>query len=265
MEPPEDVVTSTNEYSESFAGSRRNKAQSIRRRKFTLVELEKRSAEAKPKLESQMEGPFWFEKSTTSFQENEKLHHGITRREHQLLRELVKSNFYTPERLRTVVVPLNDESSHTPRLRAFDWAVTNFAKGKPQLQIVNNTIIDPNLDYQNELKKHHRLLFDPFRRGTHLFFELEPLKKPLDSYEPIGEVIPKEEPEVHRTTVGQLCFIKWCIDHHVDKYVEDNLDQIRTHMSITTKKHGAQKRRKELTSAPKKMLRGAVFESMIIN
>jgi hypothetical protein len=144
---------------------------------------------------------------------------------------------------------LNDESSSTPRLRAFDWAVTNFAKGKPQLQIVNNTIIDPNLDYQNELKKHHRLLFDPFRRGTHLFFELE---------ESSG-------PQVHRTTVGQLCFIKWCIDHHVDKYVEENLEEIRTHMSITTKKHGAQKRRKELTSAPKKMLRGAVFESMIIN
>jgi len=217
---------------------------SMRKRKFTEAELEKTSHFVKPVIESDYEGPFWFEKSSTAIVDNEKIHHGITRREHQLLREIVKSNFFTPERLSTVVVPLNDENSNTPRLRAFDWAVTNFAKGRPDLHIIDGNIIDPNLDYQNELKKHHRLLFDPFRRGTHLFFEFN------------------GEPQ--RTTVGQLCFIKWCVEHHVDKYVETHLGDIRKHMSSSTKKNGTTKRRRELTAAPKKMMRGAVADKMTI-
>lgn len=238
-----------------------SRSHSIRKRKFTKDELEAAQAFVKPPIESDSEGPFWFEKSSTSYANGEKIHHGITRREHQLLREIVKQNFFTAERLKTVVVPLNDESSNTPRLRAFDWAVTNFAKGKPQLQVLEGRIVDPNLDYQNELKKHHRLCFDPFRRGTHLFFETTS----DDSGAPVSAGAgPQKKPEVHRTTVGQLCFIKWCIEHHVDRYVEAHLDEIRAHMSATTKKNGPTKRRRELTSAPKKVLRGAVFDTMTI-
>ena len=234
-------------------GTKSSRSRSMRKRKFTTDELQKAKATGpKEPMESDFEGPFWFEMSTTSNATGEKTHSGITRRERQLLHELVKSGFFTDERLQKVVVPLNDETSKTPRLRAFDWAVTNFSKGRPSLTIVDGSIVDPNLDYQNELKKHHRLLFDPFRRGTHLFFEtfedLEGLKKAT----------------VHRTTVGQLCFIKWCIEHHVDRYVEEHLDEIRAHMSITTKKSGPQKRRRELTSAPTKIIRGAVFDTMTI-
>jgi hypothetical protein len=128
--------------------------------------------------------------------------------------------------------------------------VTNFSKGRPQLHIVDGSIVDPNLDYQNELKKHHRLLFDPFRRGTHIFFEIETS----------GEASSRP----HRTTVGQLCFIKWCIEHHVDRYVETHLDEIRAHMSASTKKEGPVKRRRELTRAPRKLVRGAVYDMMTI-
>ena len=233
----------------ALAGSKTGRLRSIRKRKFTDTELLKSEAFKAPELKSEAEGPFWFEASSTSFVEGEKIHHGIVRRERQLLRELTKSAFFTPERLKTVVVPLNDETSRTPRLRAFDWAVTNFSKGNPHLTVIDGAIVDPNLDYQNELKKHHRLLFDPFRRGTHIFFEV-----PDDAGAPV----------VHRTTVGQLCFIRWCIEHRVDRYVETHLDEIRAHMSANTKKNGVTKRRKELTRAPKKILRGAVFEAMTI-
>lgn len=224
--------------------SKKSKSRSIRKRKFTLEEL--KVQESTEPMQSDFEGPFWFEKSTTRFSDaQEKYHKGITRREHQLLRELVKTGFFTPERLTNTVVPLNDENSDTPRLRSFDWAVTNFAKGRPSLQVVEGRIVDPNLDYQNALKKHHRLLFDPFRRGTHLFFH-------------------DTNQHTHRTTVGQLCFIKWCIDHHVDRYVEQNVDAIRDHMAKTTKKKSPLKRRRELTKAPKKMLRGAILNTMTI-
>lgn len=248
-----------------LTGTKVLRGRSMRKRKFTTEELETAEAFTRPAIESDFEGPFWFEKSSTTFVNGEKIHHGITRREHQLLRELVKSGFFTKERLRDVVVPLNDESSHTPRLRAYDWAVTNFAKGRPQLYIVNGSIVDPNLDYQNELKKHHRLLFDPFRRGTHLFFEAPELPAGSAAGGAAGGAEHSgSAPETHRTTVGQLCFIKWCIEHQVDRYVETHLDEIRAHMSATTKKHGPMKRRKELTSAPRKMLRGAVFDPMSI-
>lgn len=231
----------------TLSSNKSNRTRSMRKRKFTTAELEA-VQDVTIALESEWEGLFWFQKSTTRFHNGEKVHSGITRREHQLLKELVKSNFFTADKLRDVVVPLNDESSSTPRLRAFDWAVTNFAKGRPQLHIVGDTIVDPNLDYQNELKKHHRLLFDPFRRGTHLFFE----------------VIREGEAETHRTTVGQLCFIKWCMEHGVDRYVEAHLKDIRLHMSASTKKTNHDKRRRELTSAPRKVIRGAVFDKMLI-
>jgi len=240
------VVPLNSSITAAIAATKTKKNKSIRKRKFTQEELTKSTNFTRPVIESEYEGPFWFEKSTTTYFEGEKYHHGISRRERQLLKEIVKSNFFTGERLKCIVVPLNDENSNTPRLRAFDWAVTNFSKGRPQLQVIGGSIVDPNLDYQNELKKHHRLLFDPFRRGTHLFFEVK--------HEAVAET--------HRTTVGQLCFIKWCIEHQVDKYVEAHLEEIRTHMSITTKKHGSTKRRKELTLAPKKHLRGAVFDTI---
>jgi hypothetical protein len=231
-------------------GIKPTRSRCIRKRKFTASELAKSDMFVSPVKESDLEGPFWFEKSSTTYVDGEKIHHGITRREHQLLKEIVKSGFFTNERLRDIVVPLNDESSTTPRLRAFDWAVTNFSKGRPQLHIVDGSIVDPNLDYQNELKKHHRLLFDPFRRGTHIFFEIETS----------GEASSRP----HRTTVGQLCFIKWCIEHHVDRYVETHLDEIRAHMSASTKKEGPVKRRRELTRAPRKLVRGAVYDMMTI-
>ena len=221
---------------------------SIRKRKFTQHELSNKDKLCASNLESEYEGQFWFEKSTTTILDAEKIHYGITRRERQLLKEIIKSGFYTQEKITQLVIPLNDENSSTPRLRAYDWAVTNFSKGRPVLQIVDGAIVDPNLDYQNELKKHHRLLFDPFRRGTHLFFE----------------AIPGADATVHRTTVGQLCFIKWCVENKVDKYVENNLEAIREHMCASTKTKRNFKRRRELTSAPKKLLRGAIFETMTL-
>jgi hypothetical protein len=243
-----------------LAGTKTTRSKSMRKRKFTSEELEKTNVGSVRDMESDFEGPFWFETSTTSNINGDKVHAGITRRERQLLSEIVKSGFFTTERLKNTLVPLNDESSKTPRLRAFDWAVTNFSKGSPSLHIVDGKIVDPNLDYQNELKKHHRLLFDPFRRGTHLFFEVEDISGTTISKDEVKKTAAK----VHRTTVGQLCFIKWCIEHQVDRYVEENLEAIRAHMSATTKKNGNKKRRRELTSAPTKIMRGAVFDTMTI-
>lgn len=189
-------------------------------------------------------GNFWFEKSHTQFIHQKKIHYGINKREYQQLKELVKSKFFDEEKLKSVVIKLNDESSDSPRLRAYDWAVTNYAKGNPHIMLMKkqniSTVVDPNLSYEGELRRHHRLLFDPFRRGTHIFFEMEG--------------------KVHRTTVGQLTFIKWCLENEVDKYVEENLSSIRLHMSNATKKSNVVtgKKRRELTPAPTRLVRGVI-------
>lgn len=227
--------------------SRKNKVKSARTRKLAseIVEVKE--------LKSESEGPFWFEESHNIIDTDGKQSHvGISTRERQQLRELVKSNFFTEEILKNLVTKLNDETSDAPRLRAYDWAVTNYAKGNPMVILVHNKdgsaeMVDPNLAYEGELRKHHRLLFDPFRRGTHIFFDSDSI--------------------IHRTTVGQLTFIKWCIENGVDKYVENNLQLIRTHMSKATKRvRSAEegKKRRELTKAPTKLIRGFIAKSFNI-
>jgi hypothetical protein len=124
-------------------------------------------------------------------------------------------------------VDLNNEKSNMPRLRAYDWAVTNFAKTRNISEIndkQNNVLFDPYTLYVGELKKFHRLLFDPFRRGTHVFFE----------YENKMEI----------TTTGQLTFIKWCLENNIDLYVQTNLQEIKTNMNVMNK---TRKREKELS------------------
>jgi len=196
-------------------------------------------------MTSDSEGLFWFEASYNVVVDGKRAHRGISSREHQQLKELVKSNFFTESVLRDVVIKLNDENSEAPRLRAYDWAVTNYAKGNPVARLVKSEdgtadIVDPNLSYEGELRKHHRLLFDPFRRGTHIFYEIDGV--------------------IHRTTAGQLTFIRWCLENGVDKYVEKNLKDIRLHMSKATKRGRVEgKRRRELTKAPTRLVRGVLM------
>ena len=67
--------------------------------------------------------------------------------------------------------------------------------------------------------------------------------------------------------MGQLTFIKWCIENSVDKYVEENLTMIRKHMSQATRRirgDGEKRRRRELTRAPTSLVRGVLMSSFDI-
>jgi hypothetical protein len=72
------------------------------------------------------------------------------------------------------------------------------------------------VSYSSELHSGHRLLFDPFRRGTHVYFEADGQNR--------------------HSTVGQLCFLKWCFDNGIDKYVDENADEIKKDMAVISKK-----------------------------
>jgi len=212
--------------------------------KASGINRRSRQTVAEPVLKSDRIGPFWFEQSHNVIVNGRSAHKGITSREHQQLKELIKTEIFTYDMLKKHVVPLNNENSSAPRLRAYDWAVTNYSKGNPKVILKvskdgNSSFIDPNLSYEGQLRKHHRLLFDPFRRGTHVFFEIDG--------------------EIHRSTVGQLTFIKWCVENGVDKYVQENLAVIRTHMSQATRKVPGARKRRELTAAPNSLVRGVMM------
>lgn len=269
-------------------------------RKRKPDEIDKELSEALSKIESDAFGPFWFQKSTSLMIRGSIVHVGLQQREKLELKELVRTKFITEEFLRYTLVPLNDESSSVPRLRMYNWAVTNYAKGKAITTRVvdkdgNVRMIDPSISYNSTLKKLHRPLFDPYRRGTLLFFRLDndttseethkdeekkddssldqkdkvsdstsdalrsvhPTEKGTD----LKSVHPTEKgtdlKSVHHTTVGQLLFVKWCIENGVDKYVEAHEEEIRKHLNDTAKARAlkGKGRVKELTETTFKYAR----------
>jgi len=101
-------------------------------------------------------GPFWFEAPRTAIINCHAVHKGITRKELLQLEALLKRGAITDAFLRDVLIPLNNESSEVPRLRAYNWAVTNYAKGHPLTIVRTNadgtqTFVDPSLSYNQHL------------------------------------------------------------------------------------------------------------------
>ena len=120
------------------------------------------------------------------------------------------SKFYLDEKNINILIPIVNGLSKIS-LRVLDWFVTNFCKkhntvihyqrdGKAQKLIVH-------LDYKNQLKAYSKKQFDPFCRRERINF----------IYGKGNELL---------TTVGQLNFFRWAIEHHVLDYINDNLDLI---------------------------------------
>jgi hypothetical protein len=211
---------------------------SMRKRKLVDdPELQKQLDQVLKEIPSERIGPFWFHRGTSICIKDRVLHVGLQKREEAELRELLNSGFLTEDFLSSVLVPLNDESSKLPRLRLYNWYVTNFGKFKGTTLQTKDPVtgeectIDPCVSYCATLKRLHRTLFDPYRRGTLLFFR-------------VGEVI-------HHTTVGQLLFLRWCKKNNVDKWVSLNEKDIRSHLDATSNERSklGKKRVRELTES----------------
>lgn len=129
------------------------------------------------------------------------------------------SKFYLDEKNINILIPIVNGVSKIS-LRVLDWFVTNFCKkhntvihyqkdGKPQKLIVH-------LDYKNQLKAYSKKQFDPFCRRERINF----------IYGKGNELL---------TTVGQLNFFRWAIEHHVLDYINDNLEIIELDMNNSLK------------------------------
>lgn len=220
-------------------------------RKRKPDEKDKEMETSLSELPSERLGPFWFHKSTSVFMGSSMVHVGLQQRERLELTELLRTNYITKEFLKDKLVPLNDESSEVPRLRMFNWAVTNYAKGRGITTQIkdkdgNLRLIDPSISYDSALKRLHRTLFDPYRRGTLLFYKIDD--------------------KIYHTTVGQILFIKWCKDNGVDTFVEIHEKEIREHLNESTKSRAKKgtKRVRELTESKLKHARIASTTEMDI-
>ena len=133
------------------------------------------------------------------------------------------SKFYLDEKIINILIPIVNGLSKIS-LRVLDWFVTNFCKkhntvihyqrdGKAQKLIVH-------LDYKNQLKAYSKKQFDPFCRRERINF----------IYGKGNELL---------TTVGQLNFFRWAIEHHVLDYINDNLEIIEADMNNSLKIEGS--------------------------
>lgn len=133
------------------------------------------------------------------------------------------SKFYLDEKNINILIPIVNGLSKIS-LRVLDWFVTNFCKkhntvihyqkdGKAQKLIVH-------LDYKNQLKAYSKKQFDPFCRRERINF----------IYGKGNELL---------TTVGQLNFFRWAIEHHVLDYINDNLEIIEADMNSSLKIEGS--------------------------
>jgi hypothetical protein len=98
-------------------------------------------------------------------------------------------------------------------LRIVDWFVTNFAK--KYYTVYDLTPLDGDRksrfkvynDYKLKLKAYSKRRFDPFCRWERIR-------------------IPYDDDNYMETTIGQLNFFKWAIEHRIVDFIKDNYDDI---------------------------------------
>ena len=110
---------------------------------------------------------------------------------------------------------INGESKIS--LRIVDWFVTNFAKKYYtvyELQSNSGDIARFKVynDYKLKLKAYSKRRFDPFCRWERI-------------------TIPYDNEKYMETTIGQLNFFKWAIEHNIIHYIETNYQDIENDMN----------------------------------
>ena len=175
-------------------------------------------------------GPFHYDAATThSKQENR-------------LRDMLP--YYTESKIRGLLLPIITQKD-TLSLRVLDWLVTNYAKKHNivyKYKVEGDTLmLNVYSEYKSWLRNYRRRNFDPFRRRSRIYFEIDRVQ--------------------YQTTVGQLNFIYWSDVFGVLDYTRRNLQEIERDMNRSLSKMrqqkerdrrtGTKRKRRELSTAPR--------------
>jgi hypothetical protein len=146
------------------------------------------------------------------------------------------TSFYTNHSEHSDAIASIIAGSSKLSLRILDWFVTHYARTNQviyYIDSVKHVLLDEYpkngggahirkfnlyLEYRKQLQSYTKMFFDPFRR-----------------HERISFIIDKDSYKVIETTVGQLNFFRWAMEHHVIEYVLKNIDRIEKHMALMTK------------------------------
>ena len=128
----------------------------------------------------------------------------LNKRQITRLTELV--SFFHTDRINNVLIPIISMRS-VVSLRALDWFIINYAK-RHRITLINkySHFLSVYDDYRVWLKYWRRSIFDAFRRGTRIYFEIEGV--------------------AYATTVAQLNFLYWSEKTGVLDYVAANISII---------------------------------------
>lgn len=96
-------------------------------------------------------------------------------------------------------------------LRLLDYFCVNYSRSTQVVYMITDKYFDVHSSYKNQLKTFSKKRFDPFKRNNRMTIRCDNNKR-------------------FDTTVGQLCFFKWCLTHNVLDYVEKNIADISEDM-----------------------------------
>lgn len=155
---------------------------------------------------------------------------GLTEEQVQLL--VKRAPYFDENRLKNLLLPLTEPqrdakcsltsaklptTSPSPSLRDMDWVVTNFAKKNRSTFVHNGNRVNLYNEYRSRLRNYTRRNFDPFRRRTRVYFEVNGLW--------------------HETTVGQLNFVYFVEEYGVLEYTKQHIDAIKMDMKESLRKN----------------------------
>ncbi len=129
--------------------------------------------------------------------------------------------FFTKKENVERLLPIVKRTSQVS-LRLLDYFCVNYARSSQCSYPVNGdrgpATFNVYASYKYQLKQYSKKLFDPFRRNDK--FTMRYGKEHID------------------TTLGQLCFFQWCLQHNVLDYVEQHLSAISDDMKKNGKMDG---------------------------
>lgn len=135
--------------------------------------------------------------------------------QNELLLQNLRGFYENREYLTKTMSIINGESPIS--LRIVDWFVTNYAKKNFTVYELADHHGDPMRfkvyhDYKLKLKAYSKKRFDPFCRWERIS-------------------IPYDDDNQMETTIGQLNFFKWIIEHNILDYIKEHYADIESDMN----------------------------------
>lgn len=179
---------------------------------------------------------------------------GLSTQNSLLLKKLME--FYNRDGNMEKILPIiNGES--TVSLRLVDWFATNYSKKHYTVYLLKDSYgvekrFKVYIDYKLKLKAYSKKRFDPFCRWDRI-------------------TIPYKDDSVIQTTIGQLNFFKWVLEHKILDYIEKNFNEIKkdqdnrnsTAKNRKVKVKTTRKKREELSISASKSIKKEQVEIVV--